>query len=110
MGKKDKNILVKILTNKYIKTLALMVIIGCSLVAIALFYLQIYTKHGESINVPSVRGLQIEEAGDILKKSDLKYEIIDSLFLTTGVPGSVVEQTPEENSKVKKGRTIYITI
>lgn len=110
MTKKDKNILAKLLTNKYIKTIVLMMLIGCALIAVTLYWLNIYTKHGESITVPSVRGLQENEAGDILKKSDLKYEVIDSLFLTDGTPGAVVEQTPEENSKVKKGRTIYIRI
>lgn len=110
MDKKNKNLFAKILTNSYVKTFALMFIIGCALIAITLYWLQIYTKHGESITVPSVRGLQIEEVENILSKSDLKYEVIDSLFLTDGIPGAVVEQTPEENAKVKKGRTIYITI
>lgn len=109
MSKKEKNLFMRILSNRYIQTLVAMAVITCTLVALTMFGLNIYTKHGESVTVPSLRGLQEEEVSAILYKSGLQYEIIDSLFLTGGTPGAVIEQVPEEGANVKKGRTIYIT-
>jgi len=80
------------------------------LVIIVLFLLNFYTKHNESITVPTVKGLQVQEAAGILESSDLRYEISDSIFQAEGAPGSIIEQIPKEQSKVKKGRTVFLVI
>lgn len=87
-----------------------MIAIFLVLVAVVLFALNIYTKHDKSIVVPSVKGLQMEEAGSILSSSHLHYEISDSIFQSGGVPGAVLEQVPKGESKVKEGRTVYLII
>lgn len=106
--KENKNILLKILSNRFLQTFVAMALISCLLIALVLYGLNRYTNHGEYVVVPSIRGMQKEEAKTVLEKASLHYEIVDTLFLTGGNPGSVLEQLPEENSKVKKGRTIYI--
>lgn len=87
-----------------------MIVVSIVLIIVVLFALNSYTKHGEFIKVPSVKGLQIEEANGILKSSGLSYEISDSLYQKGGVPGAIIEQTPKENSNIKGGRIIYLTV
>ncbi|MDU1890565.1 MAG: PASTA domain-containing protein [Dysgonomonas sp.] len=107
--KKD-NIVLRFFKNIYVRNIALMIIIFLALVAIVLVTLTFYTRHNEAINVPAVKGLQMEDASSIINAADLKYEVIDSMYQTGGVPGAIIEQIPKENSKVKKGRTIYLKV
>lgn len=107
---KKKNILQQILTNIFVKNILLIAIVAVVLVVIVLIGLNTYTKHGEFIKVPSVKGLQVEEANGILRASGLSYEISDSLYQNNGTPGAIIEQIPKENSNIKSGRTIFLTI
>jgi beta-lactam-binding protein with PASTA domain len=105
-----KSFVSRFLTNIYVKNILLMIVAGLVLVIIVLFFLNRYSKHDESIIVPAVKGLQVEDAEGILKAANLQYEVVDSIFTTGGVPGAITEQTPKEQSKVKEGRTIFLTI
>ncbi|MBB4036689.1 beta-lactam-binding protein with PASTA domain [Dysgonomonas hofstadii] len=107
---KKKNIVIRLLSNIYVKNILIMVIVFVALVAVVLFALNIYTKHDKSSTVPSVKGLQMEEAGSILASAGLDYEISDSIFQTGGTPGAVLEQIPKGESKVKEGRTVYLIV
>lgn len=104
-----KNIIKKILGNIYVKNIFFICIVFVVLVILVLVGLHLYTKHNESVDVPAVKGLQIEDAIGIFSSADLKYEIVDSIFQTGGVPGAILEQNPKAGSKVKKGRLIYLT-
>lgn len=87
-----------------------MAAVAVALIVVVLIALNFYTKHNESITVPSVKGLQAEEAMNILRSSDLGYEISDSVYQAEGVPGSVIEQVPLGESNVKKGRTVFLIV
>ena len=80
------------------------------LTIIVLFSLKFFTKHGEQVAVPDVTGLYVEEADVLLKKQDLSYEIIDSVYVRDKLQGEILEQIPRAESNVKTGRTIYLTI
>lgn len=75
-----------------------------------IWWLDVYTKHDESIDVPSIKTMQVEEAAIVLRQQGLTCEVVDSLYQTTGIPGAILEQTPVAGSKVKKGRIIFLTI
>lgn len=107
---KKSNILQQLWANIFVRNISLMIIIAVVLVAIVLIGLNSYTRHGEFIKVPSVKGLQVEEANGILNASGLSYEISDSLYQNNGTPGAIIEQIPKENSNIKTGRTIFLTI
>lgn len=107
---KKENIILRLLKNIYVKNILMMIGAFVGLVIIVLFLLNFYTKHNESITVPTVKGLQVQEAAGILESSDLRYEISDSIFQAEGAPGSIIEQIPKEQSKVKKGRTVFLVI
>ena len=109
MGK-EESIGSKLLKNVYVKNIGLMVLIFIGLILAVLWGLNIYTKHGDYVVVPSLKGMQIEEASRVLSNLDLRYEIVDSVFKKGGKPGTILEQVPKDNSKVKDGRTIYLTV
>lgn len=75
-----------------------------------LHYLKSYTLHGESLEVPDLTGVTIEELDDFLESRELRYEIIDSLYSDAHERGVVVNQNPSPLSKVKKNRKLYLTV
>lgn len=69
-----------------------------------------YTRHGETITVPDLNGLTLEKAKEILSERDLEFAVSDSSFSDKKPKLAVLEQNPSANSKVKEGRTIYLTL
>lgn len=80
-----------------------------ALLIIAFFSLRYYTKHGEGLNVPELKGLSLSQAVSQLDELGLRYEI-DSVYIMDKPPGIVTDQDPEANTFVKDNRTIYLTI
>lgn len=87
-----------------------MPIVVIAVISGVLHWLDTYTHHGESIIVPNVNGLPWTEAKNELSKKNLDVEIVDSNYVKGMIAGAVLEQKPAEGSKVKIGRTIYLTI
>jgi eukaryotic-like serine/threonine-protein kinase len=82
-----------------------------TLLAFALFFsLGIYTQHGKSLAVPDFHGLSEAQIANIVEALDLRYQIIDSVHVNNSMPGAVVEQSPKAGSRVKKNRTVFLTI
>ncbi len=77
---------------------------------ITLFFIDIYTHHGESEVVPDLKGLYLPEAEQMLANHDLYPVIIDSVFDKSKKLGTVIEQNPSPNSTMKKNRPVYIII
>lgn len=93
-----------------IKTLVQMVIVFFLLIGITLYGLKLYTRHGKAVLVPDVKAMALPDALRILDRNGFEYDIIDSLYIDEAVPGTIVEQTPAAGSKVKSGRTVYLSI
>lgn len=91
-----------------LKNLIIAVAVFAAALAVLLFCLRRYTRHGEEIAVPSVTGLYGEEASVVLEAEGLHMEIIDSTYSQKTPPGTIVEQNPAAGSKVKAGRNIYV--
>ncbi|MBL4593242.1 MAG: PASTA domain-containing protein [Flavobacteriales bacterium] len=72
-------------------------------------FIDSYTLHGETISVPSLAGLTIDEVEEILTEKKLRYTILDSVYNVDAEKGIVLEQDPSANDLVKENRTIYIT-
>jgi len=93
----------------FLNLLVAIVLIGAG--SFALYnYLNEYTHHGESITVPDLRGLTKEKLERFIENKHLQYKVVDSLFEVGKTPGTVIEQDPAPDSKVKENRTIYLTI
>ena len=74
-----------------------------------IFGLNTYTRHNESVTVPDLRGMSIDEAVKKLQAADFEYDL-DSVYQVDARPGLVIEQDPDPETKVKKNRTLYLTI
>lgn len=72
--------------------------------------LNAYTRHGQSLTLPNLKGLKFEEAEQLLKSKNLRYIITDTAFVDEFPKNAIVGQNPEPNTKVKEGRIIYITL
>lgn len=69
-----------------------------------------YTLHGETISVPNLEGLTLEETASVLSEKKLRYTILDSIYIAEADKGVVLEQNPAADDLVKEDRTIYITV
>lgn len=86
---------------------AIATVIGVLL--IAFFSLRYYTKHGEGLHVPHLKGMDLTQAIAKLEELGLRYEI-DSVYMMDQPPGIVTDQDPETDTFVKGNRTIYLTV
>ncbi|MFT5512185.1 MAG: beta-lactam-binding protein with PASTA domain [Bacteroidia bacterium] len=96
------------------KTLKSLLWIGVTtvlLVAAALLFIHIFTKHSQDlVKVPEIEGLRIDKAVRILEEGGFNYEITDTVY-RDGLPLlSIVDQTPESGFEVKSGRRIYLVL
>ena len=80
------------------------------LIVLNMFALRIYTDHGESIEIPNLRGKTTAEVSEILNKIDLRFQIRDSVYSHETAPGTVLDHFPKAGMKVKENRTIFITL
>ncbi|MDR0713276.1 MAG: PASTA domain-containing protein [Bacteroidales bacterium] len=100
----------KIYRHYIVKNLLIFFVV-CMLVYIsALIMLSFYTRHGEFLPVPDLKGLTAKDAGVILRNHSLRGKLVDSIYLATAKPGVIVGQIPEANSAVKENRTIYFVV
>lgn len=105
-----KPVIKKFPGNSILLNIVAIGVVSIVLLILVFLFLNVYTRHGQNVIVPQLHGLQEKEAAVILKSKGLDIQVIDSIYKKDAVPGSVIEQSPKANNKVKKGRDIYITI
>jgi beta-lactam-binding protein with PASTA domain len=99
-----------ILSKVFMKNLGLAASITVGAVMVLLIWMNIYTRHGQARAIPDFYGLSIEESARIAKKNKLRFQVIDSVYTTLVARGCVAEQNPKPGFKVKKWRTVALTI
>jgi beta-lactam-binding protein with PASTA domain len=67
------------------------------------------TRHGEELNVPVLEGKSLVQAMEVLGREGFNVDI-DSSFDPAKKPLDIIAQQPEGGFKVKKGRTIFLTV
>lgn len=77
---------------------------------ITLFFLDLWTHHGDETKVPNVVGMSLEKATDELNAADLAVVISDSDYIKDKPAGTIIDIIPKPNSVVKAGREVYVTI
>lgn len=90
--------------------LALIAAVILALAVAAHVIMQIGTRHGSRRMVPDFSGVQLLEAQRLARRSDLRLQINDSLFVPVYEGGIVLDQLPKGGVEVKPGRTVYVTI
>jgi beta-lactam-binding protein with PASTA domain len=93
----------------FLKNFGTMIAIFGGFLMLSLWFTRCYTQHGSTVPVPKLTGLQLDEAKSIAKSKGFSI-VIDSSFNVHERPFTILKQNPEENTQVKKNRTLYITI
>ncbi len=96
--------------NSWFKTILLAILVLAVYLFLSMVFTGWYTRHGQSIKVPKVSGMPIENATELLDDNDLELVIIDSVFNEDMKPNTIVEQDPQPDLSVKPGRKIYVTV
>lgn len=88
--------------------LALAVVLGVPFVTFSA--LNLYTRHGQKIEVPAVTGKSIGQATEMLEQAGLMAEVTDSDYNASLPAGTVLAQIPDGGAEVKGGRPILLTV
>ena len=73
-------------------------------------YLPAITNHGETITVPNIEGMKMEELEEFLGTRNLRFEVNDSSYSDQFPPLTVLKQYPAAGANVKENRVIYISL
>ncbi len=95
------------------KTFRLHILIAIALGIVVLWLsfkgLELYTRHGRTIEVPDLDRMELEQAQQVLRRMNLTPVVNDSIFDTTREKGTVAVQNPAAGEEVKRNRSIYLT-
>lgn len=97
-------------TTRLLFNLAMMALAAIVLIWILLTWLDSWTDHGHYVEVPQVKGMTYAGAVENLESNGFEALLSDSIYDGKTRPGTVVEQNPKQGTKVKSGRTVYLTI
>lgn len=101
----------RFITNKplWVNLLAALALIAI-LIFVFLQSLDFFTNHGKVLKVPSVKGLNFEQASQLLEDQGFAVSIQDSVYVDTARQLTVIRQFPDPETSVKIHRTVYLTI
>ena len=71
-------------------------------------WLDSYTNHNESVEVPDLANMSVQQATQVLDDLGLTYEVDSVNFDPKMKPYSIIDYFPNAMSKVKEGRRIFI--
>ncbi|MBC8005374.1 MAG: PASTA domain-containing protein [Verrucomicrobia bacterium] len=80
------------------------------LIGFIMIFLRIYTNHGDSVEIPDLKGKSTQEVANLLELNDLRFEIKDSVYSAETAPGTVLDQYPKPGMKVKQNRIVFLTL
>ncbi|MGN1213518.1 MAG: PASTA domain-containing protein, partial [Bacteroidaceae bacterium] len=70
----------------------------------------IYTRHGEEVTVPDLSGQTVSHAEELLEAVGLVATPRDTVYKPSMPTGVVCSQSVAPGTKVKQGRTVYLTL
>ncbi len=74
-------------------------------------YLPATTNHGETVTVPDLEGISLNNIDEFLTKRNLHYEVLaDSGYTSEYEPLTILKQYPLPGSKVKENRKVFLTL
>lgn len=104
------NFLRFVFSRLFLKHLLIAVAILAVMIWLTLQGLAWFTLHNQYLVVPDFRGMTMQEITGDPGNSPYRFQVTDSVFVPEKTKGSVLSQDPFPGAKVKKDRTIYVTI
>ena len=99
-----------LLSNWIVRNLLIAFGIVVVLIAGAMIFLNIVTKHNQELVVPDFTNLSVDEAVVLADEAGMRVEVTDSVFVKRMQKGAIYRQNPAAGEKVKSGRRIVLTI
>jgi hypothetical protein len=100
----------KIMSPIVLGNIIAIVVVAVLVCMLALKGIDVYTHHGESIEVPAIVGMQESDAQYTLQRLEVVLVKAETGYDMSKPTGCVLAQNPESGTKVKAGRQIYVTI
>ena len=100
----------KIFSRYLIFNLLAMVVVVVLLCVGVGFGLDLYTHHGEGIEVPKIEGMSYQKARLLLEEKGLVIQVSDSGYNKKLPADCILAQMPGTGQKVKQGHAIYVTV
>ena len=72
--------------------------------------MQAYTRQNQNRIMIDIKNRNLEDALKILKSENYRYEVSDTLYTNKFQLGTIVDQYPKPNTRVKSGRTVRLKI
>ena len=99
-----------IFSKVFLVSLVFAVLLGLGVLLGTFKYLDHYTDHGVTFEVPDLNGVMLDSLEAVFDSTELNFLIVDSIYRNDIPRGSVAEQNPPAKRQVKRGRTIYLTV
>jgi hypothetical protein len=96
--------------KKVLLNIGILIAIVAFLVFGSMFFLDVYTRHGETLVVPDFTNMSTAEAERLAEEAGVRIDVVDSLYVKRMSKGHVYRQTPQPGSRVKQDRRILLTI
>lgn len=96
--------------HRIIANLCYIIVASMLIIWGALIWLDFWTGHGETCEVPDVKGMTFDQARNALAEASLAAVLSDSIFTKEAKPGQVVDQVPHAGAIVKPDKAVYLTI
>jgi len=97
-------------SKAFIINLLIAIVLVSGALFLTLKYLEEFTLHGKTIAVPNLVGQNYQHIDSLLTENGFSVHVNDSIYLRGKEYGEILEQDPIENTTVKQGRKIYISI
>lgn len=82
-------------TNKYFWVNILVMIVAVVLIVFGVMkWLDVYTRHGEAVVVPDVKGMTVDEASKMFRNHGLVCVVSDSNYVKNMAAGIVLDVNP----------------
>lgn len=95
--------------KKFYINLVAIILLAFFLLWLTIKLLGVYTRHGRVYELPDFSGMTIEEVEHEYGRA-YHFILVDSIYSKTEDPGTIVQQDPLPQSKVKHGRNVYYII
>lgn len=94
----------------FLKNIGAMVVFLLACYWIIIWGLNIYTHHGESLEVHKYVRMTLDDAREKARSGSFELVVLDSPFIVGTPPNVILEQDPPAFSRVKEHRRIYVVI
>ena len=87
-----------------------MLLVLVALPFLALEWIDSYTNHGETYEVPDVCGVTLDDAVVLLGDRNLSYTVVERRYKPNAKESEIVVQYPVPGTRVKEGRKIGLVV